>query len=81
MTDDVIRDRLLALATARGPAKSICPSEVARDLAADWRPLMPEIRRVAAALQHAGHLRVTRGGLEVDAESGGGPIRITIVQR
>jgi hypothetical protein len=78
--DDAISlgiDRLLAARQARA---TICPSEVARDLAAeadsDWRALMPDVRRVAALLVADGRLRVTRGGQDVHAESAGGPIRL-----
>ena len=69
-------ERLLA---ARRPGATICPSDAARALAADeatWRALMPEVRRVAAALARAGRVRVTRGGVEIDALAGRGPIRI-----
>lgn len=64
----------------RRPGATLCPSEVARDLAGDdeaaWRPLMPAVRRVAARLATEGFLRVTRGGVEVDPEAPGGPIRL-----
>ena len=69
-------ERLLA---ARRPGATICPSDAARALAADeeaWRALMPEVRRVAADLARAGRMRVTRGGVAVDALAGRGPIRI-----
>lgn len=73
-----IRALLLRMAAERGPEKTFCPSETARELAADWRPLMPQIRQVAAELVRAGRLRCTRGGVEVHAESGGGPIRLSL---
>jgi hypothetical protein len=41
-------------------------------LADDWRPLMPEVRRVAAALG----LRATQGGVRVDPLTARGPIRL-----
>lgn len=62
----------MALATARGRDKSFCPSEAARALAADWRPLMPDLRRVAAGLP----LRATQAGLRVDPDTAKGPIRL-----
>lgn len=49
-TDETIAAALLAKAKARGRTKTFCPSEVARELAADWRPLMPRIRKIAATL-------------------------------
>ena len=71
-----VEDALLAKAAERGPGKTFCPSEVARGLAADWRPLMPEVREVAARLAGAGRLAVTRGGAPVDPRAPGGPIRL-----
>lgn len=68
----------------RGPGRSICPSEVARDLAPDeasWRALMPAVRAAALRLQEQGKLRVTRNGVDVDATAAGGPIRLQLVHR
>ncbi len=72
ISDDDIRDALLALADARGAGKTFCPSEIARHLADDWRPLMPEVRRVAAELP----LVATQKGLPVDPLTAKGPIRL-----
>jgi len=79
MDDRAITDTLFSLLDARAPSATVCPSDVARALAPEgeaWRALMPEVRRVAAGLATEGRLRVTRGGVEVDAESRGGPIRL-----
>lgn len=68
-----------ALVAARAEPATVCPSEVARHLAgADgpWRELMPAVRAAAAALAALGRLSVTRQGVEVDALSAGGPIRL-----
>ena len=76
-----LRDKILSLTSTRGPAMSICPSEVARAVVGedgDWRALMPAVRRAAGELAREGLVVVTRGGVVVDAESGGGPIRIAI---
>ena len=62
------------LAHQRGLAASFCPSEAARALAADWRPLMPEVRRVAAGLP----LLATQGGQPVDPLAARGPIRLRL---
>lgn len=62
----------MALATARGPGKTFCPSEAARRLAADWRPLMTDVRRVAADLP----LVATQKGRPVDARLAKGPVRL-----
>lgn len=78
-TEQRIADTIGKLLDARAPSSSICPSDVARALEPDeagWRSLMPDIRRVAAVLADAGLLRVTRGDKVVDAQAGGGPIRL-----
>ena len=77
MTDQEIETAILAALAARGPGKSICPSEPARALAEDWRPLMPQVRAVAARLAREGRLRATRRGATVDPDSPGGPIRLS----
>lgn len=71
-----MRGEILAQCSARGPGKSVCPSEVARALSEDWRPLMPEVRRAAAALAREGRCRVLRKGREIDPETTRGPVRI-----
>jgi hypothetical protein len=72
--DDRIADVLMDLAEARGPSKTFGPSEAARRLAEDWRPLMPKIRRVAATLP----LVATQGGCPVDPVAAEGPIRLAL---
>ncbi|MEM9344365.1 MAG: DUF3253 domain-containing protein [Pseudomonadota bacterium] len=75
MNDDEIKEALMLLAFERGPEKTFCPSEVARSLApADWRPLMPAIRRCAGSLP----LRATQRGNPVDPVTAKGPIRLSI---
>ncbi|MEL6644337.1 MAG: DUF3253 domain-containing protein [Pseudomonadota bacterium] len=73
-TDDEISAALMTLAHERGASKSFCPSEAARALSDDWRPLMPEIRRVAATLP----LIVTQRGAPVDPLTARGPIRLRL---
>ena len=73
-SDAEIADVLMALAERRGQDKSFCPSEAARALAEDWRPLMPEVRRVAAALP----LKATQKGAAVDPIRAKGPIRLRL---
>jgi hypothetical protein len=72
--DNRIADVLMDLADARGPSKTFCPSEAARRLAEDWRPLMPEVRRVAVLLP----LVATQGGRSVDPVAAAGPIRLAL---
>lgn len=63
---------------ARGAGKTICPSEVARALAGEWRVLMPAVRDVAAEMAQRGDLRVTQKGAVVDARRAKGPIRLGV---
>lgn len=71
--DDEIAQILTALAQSRGQDKTFCPSEAARALSPDnWRELMPEVRRVAAALP----LVATQKGRPVDPLTARGPIRL-----
>jgi hypothetical protein len=74
---DLIRSTLLALAATR-QGKSFCPSEAARSLADNWRPLMPAIRQCAADLANLGLLTATRRGQPVDPLASGGPIRLSL---
>lgn len=77
---------VLDLLGQRMPTASICPSEVARALAADaqntqdtqaWRALMPAVRRVAADLARAGYVSMTRGDAALHPDAiGRGPIRL-----
>ena len=46
MDDETLRQAILSAVKTRGAGKTICPSEVARTLAHDWRALMPDVRRV-----------------------------------
>lgn len=75
-----IRAETLRQLAARGPEKTICPSEVARAMAHDWRALMDDVRAVAARLSDEGRLIVTQKGVEVDAISARGPIRLGLAQ-
>jgi len=78
-TDAQLRHALLAKAQACRPGTTFCPSEVARDLAADWRPLMEPLREVARELARAGRLRVTQKGEALDTEAPWhGPIRLSL---
>lgn len=68
---------ILDLAHARGPGKTLCPSEVARRLdPGAWRALMPSVRAAAARLQDQGRIAVTRRGRPVDPLAAKGPIRL-----
>ena len=73
---DTIRAEIEARVAARGPGRTICPSEVARALAADWRPLMPAVRAEAARLAAEGRIAATQTGRRVDPATARGPVRL-----
>jgi hypothetical protein len=78
-SDEAIASVLMDLAHRRGAGASFCPSEAARVVAAseglaDWRPLMPDVRRVVAGLP----LEATQRGVPVDLARARGPIRLRL---
>lgn len=77
MKPAAIRAKLLELAAERGPEKTFCPSEVARSLASDWRPLMESVRKEAAQLVKKGGLICTQKGSLADPLLTHGAIRLS----
>lgn len=73
-----IEAKIVELLIRRGPGKSICPSEVARALADDWRALMPDVRTVASKMTAEGRLVITQQGRAVDPRTARGPIRLAL---
>jgi len=74
-----LRQHLLEKVRARGAEKSICPSEVARDLGgAEWRSLMDAVRSVGAELVESGELLALQRGQPVHPLSAKGPIRFKL---
>ena len=71
-----IEAEILAQTRARGPDKSICPSEVARALSQEWRPLMGIVRQTAVRLAQAGQLDILRKGKPIDPGETHGVIRL-----
>lgn len=76
VTDAKIAEVLRDLLLQRGVEKSICPSEVARALTQDWRPLMPDVRRVAVALPDVDI--VQKGVVLTDPVAARGPVRLRV---
>lgn len=77
MKSEKIREVLSFLAEERGSDSSFCPSEAARKLAENnWRDLMSEVRREAAAMEAEGKLQVLQKGREVDINIAKGPVRL-----
>lgn len=72
---------ILALLATRAATATICPSDVARRTAEDWRPLMEPVRRAARRLVVAGEVEIVQHGSVVDPSSAKGPIRIRRVRR
>ena len=77
MTGTDPREAILARVGRLRPGTTCCPSEIARDLAADWRPLMEPIRAEAIRLQAERRLRITQGGVPVPGPDIRGPIRLS----
>lgn len=78
-----IRETMLALVQARGPQKSICPSEVVRALlderdGEEWRSQMDGVRAMAHRLGEEGRIIVTQKGERVDIRTAKGPVRLQL---
>lgn len=75
-----LEQAILALAAQRGPDKTLCPSDVARDIGGPhpdgWGPLMQPIRRIAVSLAKQGRLIITRRGRAVDPDDFRGVYRL-----
>ena len=82
LSDPEIEGTIRELLDARGPEKTICPSDAARALAGDaFRPHMDDVRRVAFAMADRGELDVTQRGEVVDGPTARGPIRLRLPRR
>ena len=71
--DAAIAGSILRLVAERGPTRSICPSEAAREVAggeglAEWHRLMGNVRRVAGRLQAEGRVEILRKGKPAPAD-------------
>lgn len=71
-----IREVLMQLAGERREGCTFCPSEAARRLSDDWRPLMPRVREVAAELMAEGRLVCTQRGEPAHPLQSKGAIRL-----
>lgn len=80
MDNSSIAETIITLATVRGTAKTICPSEVARKLwPDDWWKHMPEVREAAFALRDNGQVRIMQKGNTIFGNEVKGPLRIQIL--
>ena len=71
--DAAIVASILRLVAERGPSRSICASEAAREVAqaegrADWHLLMGNVRRIAGLLQAEGRVEILRKGRPAAAD-------------
>jgi hypothetical protein len=80
--DSDLETAILQLARARGPDKSICPSEAAKAVGGargmDWHALMQPARRAAVRLAMEGRAVILRKGKPVDPTDFRGVYRITV---
>lgn len=75
--DHELEEALLNLLQKRGPAKTICPSELARQhYGEEWRSKMEPIRMAARRLVAKGNAEILQKNQVVDASTAKGPIRI-----
>jgi len=80
MDRSAIAQSIITMAAERGADKSICPSDVARNLfAPNWRKYMDEVRAVAIELQQQGKVVITQKNKPIDINNIKGPIRIKII--
>ena len=82
MTDPA-EQAILTLLMARGPDKSICPTEAARLLAGNptderWRAGLSPVRLAAQRRARAGRLQILRKGKPIDPEELRGVIRLRL---
>lgn len=75
-SQEALQAEILRQTEQRGADASICPSEVARALAQEWRPLMGKVRQAALDLQASGQIDILRKGKPVAADDVRGVIRL-----
>jgi len=68
------RVAILSLLASRAPTATICPSEVARAIAPDWRSAMPAVHAAIDELVGDGLVRLSWKGRRLETRSG--PYRI-----
>ena len=83
-TAPTLETTLLSVLVALGPAKSACPTDVARAFTRDdpdpeaWRRQLSAVRRAAARLAEAGRIEILRKGKPVPPADMRGVIRLRI---
>lgn len=74
----LLKEAIMSLLRQRGPAKSICPSEVLADGDKKNKAKMEEVRQAARLLCHEGKIHITQKNKPVDPSSFKGPIRLKL---
>ena len=76
---DPIEASIFEKLSRRDAGKSICPSEVAKDLEPErWQRMMPRVRAIAVGLAREGRLVITKKGKPVDPDAFKGVIRLKL---
>ncbi len=76
--EKAIEAAILSHVLVCGPEGSICPSDVAMAMGADWRTRLTAVRRAAIRLAVAGQIDILRKGKPVDPIDVKGVIRLRI---
>jgi hypothetical protein len=71
---------ILHMAAERGERASFCPSEVARALSDEWRPLLTHVRAAARRLAEQGRIDILRHGKPIMPAEMKGVIRLRLKQ-
>lgn len=71
-------EAILRLAAKHGTAKSFTPTDVAQELAENWRPLLTHIRAAARRLAERDLIEILRHGKPVEPSALKGVIRLRL---
>ncbi len=64
---NTVREAILELTVARGPGKTICPTDAAKAVSAsEWRKVLADVRAEAIRLHKAGAITIYRKGKPVE---------------
>ncbi len=85
MTNDPAEQAILTTLAARGPNKSICPTEAARTLAGNpaddsWRKSLAPVKLAAQRLARAGRIEILRKGKPISPDVLHGVLRLRLKQ-
>lgn len=83
MTTDPAEQAILSTLAARGPQKSICPTEAARILAGNppdesWRKCLAPVKLAAQRLAREGKIQILRKGKPISPDVLHGVIRLRL---